>query len=891
MFDRLRQGLLACALFLFVAAGTASVRAADAEARAFESAQKYLGDGFHELAEKAFADFTAKHPASPRVAQARLLEAQALLAQKKFTAAVSLLTTNLPNAGSLADQFQLGIAQAQARSGNLEAAAGSFADLVARYTNSSLRLEATLGEAEARFERQQWPRVISLLQNTGGVFQASVVATPDTEAGARGQLLLAEALLKQREFAAAEQLAGSIPDRALNASGKWRREYLRAKAQFAAHKLPAALATTSNLVSIASTTRQPALEAAGVALQGEILEALHQPEAARAAYEQNQRPGRPPERIREAVFKTVELTLALGQITNAQARLQTYLAEHPNETGSDLALLTLAELRLKQFQLALASTNAVATNAPMTTNLLAELIADCDKLLRDFTNSPFAGRAYLTRGWALLFQDRTTDSLAAFRAAAESLPWSEAQAVARFKVADLEFRTGEVTNALRNYGRVLAEYQALPEVQSQLVPRARYQMLQTGIATRNVAAATASMDTILREYPVNSFTERTLLLFGQAVNELGDPATARGVFSNFVARFPHSPLRPEVELAGARTYERQRDWPGAITAYDAWVRDYSTNENLAAAEYALGQAHWHAGQDTNTFTLYTNFVVRFATNALLAPSAQNWVGDFYFGLEQFDAAERNYQLIYQNTNWPLTDLSYQAKLKAGRSALMRLSFDDATNYFISIIEDPHAPKALVVLASFAYGDAWLQRPWTNALEKFSTALSIYGQIDKFHADDPQVPRAWGQMANCHFQLGGADPLNYAPALALYEKVTNAPSADRATRSQAEIGIGNVHWKQAKLAQKAGLTAEASSLLETALKSFLRVVYADLAEGPPDPLWVKEAALNAADIAEAQNKWDSAFHLYRRLGEMLPQLRPGLEKKMANAQEQAALQKP
>ena len=50
-------------------------------------------------------------------------------------------------------------------------------------------------------------------------------------------------------------------------------------------------------------------------------------------------------------------------------------------------------------------------------------------------------------------------------------------------------------------------------------------------------------------------------------------------------------------------------------------------------------------------------------------------------------------------------------------------------------------------------------------------------------------------------------------------------------------------------------------------------------------------MNAAEITEAQNKWESAYKLYLRLGEMLPQLRPSLEKKMANAQEQAALQKP
>jgi len=892
MFDCLRRGIFSCGAFLFLMATLPSVRGADAESRAFDVAQKFLADGFPEFAENEFARFVTKYPSSPRLARALLLESQAMLAQKKFLAAVALLTTNLPNAAGLADQFQLGIAKAQAQSGHFDAAADSYGMLVAKYTNSPLRLEATLGEAEARFNRRQWARVVSLLQNQNGVFAAAAASSPDTESVTRGRLLLAEALLEQKNFAAAEAVVGAIPDAALNSQSRWQREYLRARAQFAAQKLPAALAATSNLVSIATASRQPALEAAGVALQAEILEALGQPAAAILAYQQNQRAGWPQERVREAVFRTVELTIAQGQLTNALARIQTFLSEHTNEVGSDIALLTLAELRLKQFQSAQLDTNAgaVINSALADTNVFPEIVADCDKLLHDFTNSPFAGQAQLVRGWALLAQAKPAESLGAFRAAAETLPWSEAQAVARLKTADLEFQTRDITNALRNYRRVLADYTSLERVQSQLVPRARYQILQASMAAGDLTSANKAMEVLLRDYPANSFTERTLLLFGQVVNELGRPAEARMVFSNFVAHWPDSPLRPKVELAIARTYEREQNWPGAIAQYDSWVLTFPTNENLPRAEFYRAEANFHAGRDTNAFLLFTNFVARFPTNEF-APRAQYWVGDYYAGTEQFVPAEASYQIIYQNTNWPVTSLSYEARLKAGRAALMRGSFNDAVPYFTSLIDDKNCPKDVVVQAAFAYGDAWRrQQPSTNALEKFRTALVIYEQIPTYHPEDPLVPRAWGEIGACYFQLASANPEDYVRALEYFAKVTNEPAADLAARQQAEVGIGHVKRKQAKLAEEKGDLAKAASLLEEALRSYLNVVYADYNGEVPDAFWLKEAALNAAEIAEMQRKWNSAHMLYQRLIEMFPTLRDGLKNKILRAEEQAALQK-
>jgi tetratricopeptide (TPR) repeat protein len=804
-----------------------------------------------------------------------------------------MLSTNMAAAAGIADQFQFQIAKAQVDSGQLAAAADSFARVVANYTNSSLRLKATLEEAEARFRLKQWARVANLLENPAGLFQQSASNNPSADSTIHGQLLLAEALLQQGDFARAERIAAAVPDAALPSEGKWRREYLRTRAQFLGQKLEDSLSSSSNLVVVAAATRQLPLEAAAVALQAEILEALNRPEAAIATYQKNQRPEMPPERVRESLFKIVELTIGQGRLTNALHTLQAFIDEHPAEAGSDVAMLTLAELRLKQHHLMFATSNGAAST-PASTNLLAQALADCDRLLRDFTNSAFASKAQLVRGWALLALGRASDSLGAFRAAAEALPWSESQAVARFKVADLEFQTGNLTNAIRNYRRVINDYGSLDRVQSELVPRTRFQLLQASRAAHDLDAATQAMKGIASDYPATGFSEQTLLLFGQTIDELGNPRRAREEFSRFIATFPNSRLRPEVELAIARTYERERQWPEAIQRYEAWVATYPTNEHLARAEWSRAVANFQAGRDTNALTLFTNFVVRFPTNRLAA-HAQDWVGNFYYSArpEQFALAEAKYQLVYQNWKGPeLAELRYRAKLKAGRAALMRPNHEDAIAYFREMINDPACPDSLKAQASFAYGDAVTDQPSTNGLEKFRTALTIFEQIPRFHQNDPIVPRTWGRMAACFFQLGSESPENYSKALALYQKVTNAPGVDVSVRCQAAVGIGDVQRKQAELAQRAGSQAEASALLDAALSTYLDVIYGPYIGEQPDPIWVKEAALNAAAIDELRNNWSRALNLYLTLTERIPSLQRSetMQRKIAAARTRAALQK-
>jgi hypothetical protein len=148
------------------------------------------------------------------------------------------------------------------------------------------------------------------------------------------------------------------------------------------------------------------------------------------------------------------------------------------------------------------------------------------------------------------------------------------------------------------------------------------------------------------------------------------------------------------------------------------------------------------------------------------------------------------------------------------------------------------------------------------------------------------------MAACYFQLGGENPENYAKALVHYQRVTNAPGVDASVRGQAAVGIGDVQRKQAEIAQRAGLQAEASTLLDSALSTYLSVVYGPYAGDPPDPIWIKEAALNAAAIDELRNNWQRVLKLYLTMTEKIPSLQrnESVQKKIATAAQRAALQR-
>jgi TolA-binding protein len=409
--------------------------------------------------------------------------------------------------------------------------------------------------------------------------------------------------------------------------------------------------------------------------------------------------------------------------------------------------------------------------------------------------------------------------------------------------------------------------------------------VRAAIQTGDAGGAEQAVQRLLATYPENSFTGRSALLYGQALNRLAHPADARKFFAEFLERFPQSASRPAIELAVARTYELEGNWKEAVTRYDSWVRDHSSHESLPRAEFDRAWGHHRLGDDADAFKLFTNYVVQFA----LAPEAalaQSWIARYFYSQERYDAAELNFRKVYQNTNWPQSDLTFQAKMMAGRSAFSRQGYADAIGYFTNLINDAACPQALLPEAYFALADTFVRYPeavgpTTNSLGHFTEAIAALSKITQIYTNSPQAPLAWGRIGDCYRQLATQDAKFYVRAANAYVEAIKSERANLSARSLAQIGLAQVLEKQAE--KSAG--PEQPRLLTEALGHYLSVLHGkNLRPGEQaDPSAVKDAAVAAARLSEEQGRWDMAANLYRQLVELLPPLRKNWEAKLERLQ--------
>ena len=285
--------------------------------------------------------------------------------------------------------------------------------------------------------------MVTLLQPPDSAFRQASAGLAKNDWTTRGLLLLAEAHLAQNHFAETEAALKEISAE-LTPELDWRRRHLLCHAKLGAGRTEEAEIESAGLLAAAAGTTRSDWLADSVAFRASLLERLGRRDEAMATLKQNLNTNAPVVRQREALNRTAALALAQGQFAVATETLETFVQQFSNSPATDLALLTLGELYLKQY-----------LSTP-DTNRLAAALGNFDRLITGFTNSPYIGQAQLNRGWCFWIEGRYAESGAAFKGAAEALPPSESQAVARFKLADTQFTQKDFGGALTNYGAVLA---------------------------------------------------------------------------------------------------------------------------------------------------------------------------------------------------------------------------------------------------------------------------------------------------------------------------------------------------------------------------------------------------------------------------------------------------
>lgn len=861
-----RHWLLILSLLIL---GGGQVLAASREDRAFAAASAAFKDGIYGQAETALADFVQEYPRSPRVPEAVLMQAQAQFKQEKYNEVINLLTSPKVIPGPLADRFAYWLGEAEFYKGDFERASETFAALVVSFPDSPLRLTA-LVEAAAAFQRLgDWPRMTALLGETNGFFARRAAKDPAGELVVRGRLLLARAQLAQENYSAALATLKLLEPQALTPDLDWQRANLQCRVLVGAGDLEAALADTTNLVQIARTQDAWRL-ADSVAWRGTVLERLDRWAEAGGAWRENLSSNTPPDWQREAVLRIANAALVQKKFPESIAALEEYLAKYTNAAAAEFARLTLGELHLREYLV-----------NPQATNQLALAEAGFDELLSS-SNNPVAelyrGRAALNRGWCRWLASRYPESLSDFRAAATALPFSTDLAVARFKSGDAMFVLGDFAGARAAYQGVLDQFANVPVVMDSLASRALYQILRADMALTNAPGAESAMRQLLEKYPASNFADESLLLLGEAFSDWGMTTNSFRAFEDFARIFPNSSLTPQVVLARARALERAQDWPAAVQNYEQWLKDFPTNTLRTQTEYALGRAQFLAGNETNAFAVFTNFVARHPAEVALAPLAQWWVADYYYRLggANFSEAEKNYELIFQNPAWKSSPLYYPSQLMAARAAMARAGFKDADSHLTKLLTDTNCPAALATQALFSYGSLLMRMdsPDTNRPNfNFEQATNVFTKLRQDNPTNEIGALACGSLADCYLQLG-----LFADATNAYAQVMNWPGANVTQRSRAQVGMGTVFEKMAETAP----AGDKKLLLDQALASYLAVFFTSYGKGLGDEetaseFWIKKAGLQALPLISAET---CPTNFFDRMESLLPSLKESLEKKRA-----------
>jgi TolA-binding protein len=851
-----------------------------ADEAALRSGIGFLEGGFYQKADAAFTEFAATFTNSPWLPEVFLRQAQARLEQTNYTGAIELLTAKMGSAGPRAHEYLFWLGQAYYRQvTNNQLAAETFAKLIKDFPASTNRLTAALWQARVYKRTSDWARVVDLLQLTNGLLQTGIV----TNAAAReGYLLLGEAQFQVANYAAAETTLRSLKG-SLEPEIGWRWQDLLCRIQAAAGRPGDALQGTTNLLTQATATGQAGLIAQSYAFRAGMLERLDNPDEAIASYTNNLSPGTPAPMRWQAYEKITWLYRKQNKLAEAIVRLEQSLGQYSNRPAADIAWLTLGELRLQQHGMSQETNGAHLTKAGEAFNGLA----------RNFPQSSLYGKGQMYLGWCYWLDDKMPEAQSAFYTAIQRLPPGADQAFAYVKLADCQFKQGDFTNALKNYSAVVEKFADLPGAKTNLLERALYQAVMAAKASTNLAAGTEAVGKLLAWYPTGFHTDRAVLTMGQEVSRQGNPASARKILSEFTRAAPTTPKLPEVQLAIARTYEEEMNWPAAIHLYEVWLGTFTNHPAQPQAEYLLAFATDKGGNEAGALHYFTNFVAHFPTNEF-TPRARWWIGQYYYNQgrpEDMLPAEKEFQTLSLSSNHINPELGPAAEMMAGLAAQNRYAWSEAKQYFLNLNNKSDCPPDLKLQARFAYADL-LAGGDKSPIPDYQTAIRLFGTIiDEAAPTNVLAVAAWGRKADCLWQYAArtGSERDFQAALEAYQRVTNFPNAEPAMLAQAKVGQGRVLEDQA--AKLPG--DDKTNKLVMALSLYLDVLYNEKAlhDGGSGNLlfWTQKAGDKAGQLAEAMQDWAHARSIYQRLQRLLPVLRVSLDKRILKVEEKLEAQ--
>ncbi|HTI71426.1 MAG TPA: tetratricopeptide repeat protein [Candidatus Limnocylindria bacterium] len=829
-------------LFALVCAGGAwSVRAADApEQPQYDAALRAFQTGFYDRATKDFAEFTNHFPNSGLKGNAvRLMlyaSAEAATSRQEYTNAAHLF-------GSYAHDF--GAAE--------------------------LGLEAYVRQAEMLWKARDPDRAAALIEAPDGLFQQALKAGKPPAWLFRGLMILAEVRRAQNQAPAALAAIEKALPFGESPEEKWVRLRLLVRVAELGSMPTVALDAATQMETLSQDASLAPRRAESVALLGDLLFQQKQPDKAVDILEKNLAASVPPDFQRAAAVRLAQWRLDRGETKRAQDLLEKTLFGLANLPESAPLRLLLGQVLFRRY------TETRGTNAP-SPEALGILEQSRSQFSQALTNTPppdLVGALELGRGWCLWedavinsSKDRMAEAAAAFRRAGASLQPGEAQATARYKLADATLWRGEDGEAATNYMAVVEGYTNSPAVQEQLVPLALGQAVIAAVRSTNAPVAQRAMELLLKSDRSKEVAGRSALLIGSMLERAGQGQGVRALYEGFLSRFPDSAVRPDLELELAIMAIHAEPLTNGLARIESWLNSYTNHKELTRAEWEYAWSLARAGQRDAALGRFKKLTLDHPTDKNVR-AARLWLAEYFFQQQEYVAAVQACEPITADTTTK-DDAWYQAKLYAAESYGKLANWDVSLGHLRDIFTNRLAvPLPVLGRAYFVYGDELIESasgaatdrlaPWRQAFAAYSTLAQL--------TNSPLVPAALGQMGECQFQLASENPKDYQGAQESFGKALKHPDADIQCRAMASLGLGKV-WK--KLIETS-TAADALALRDRAVTCFLDVAFGKIlrtGERIP-PRLLNDAAREAGSLLEVSGQIGQAAALYDQMAKEIP----------------------
>ena len=342
------------------------------------------------------------------------------------------------------------------------------------------------------------------------------------------------------------------------------------------------------------------------------------------------------------------------------------------------------------------------------------------KLLDEYPESDYSGSALYWVGDSYTKENKLDDAINFFLQAIQDKRNNKFIDYTIYSLASIYEKMGNYENAEKYYDQLISFH-----MESPLVPAARIRLGMCYFKLKDYQSSILELNNpSLSHLPSDKYSE-CLYYLANSYYRAQEYASAEKTYKEILGSFPGVTITREVKYGLAWSYFQQKKYNDAYKVFNS-VSD-GTDTLAVKSFYWKGESKRYAGQETDAYDIYLEFLKKYPDNKLAA-GVQYQLGVLYYNSERYDVSKKYLQSSLNSYDISIRDKSYTM---LGEINLQEKNYSAARDNFTNALNITNISVDLQNRSLLGLGVAYY------FLKNYKEAISRLTEIDK---SDPNFER-------------------------------------------------------------------------------------------------------------------------------------------------------